>query len=60
MAYSPADRAGLQPGDVVLSIAEQNVPPFDDFESCLPTNSGMCSFEIEREGQRRKILVELP
>lgn len=60
MAFSPADVAGLQPGDVMLTINDADVPRFEDFESRLPLTSGPCPFEIDREGQRCKILVELP
>ncbi len=60
MSHSPADRAGLQPGDVLMSVGGRELPAFDDFTSVLPTKAGSTEFVIDREGQLQRINVELP
>lgn len=60
MSHSPADRAGIRPGDILMSVADRPIPRFEEFETLLPAENGPCHFEIDREGQSQRITVELP
>ena len=57
----PADRAGIQQGDVVISVNGQPVTPQQSLSylvSSLPVGSRV-PMEIVREGQRRSVTVTL-
>jgi regulator of sigma E protease len=55
---SPAERAGLKPGDVVLAVAEQALYTHDDLLEAIRTRPGE-SFvmTIEREGRQLTLTV---
>ena len=57
--YSPAALAGLQPGDMILSV---NGYAFDT-ESVLPemiqTSSGLLNLEVYREGLEAPMVVQV-
>lgn len=59
MSFTPAERAGLQPGDVLLALDNQDLPPFAELGDRLPASSGPITLDFERNGQPRRITVEL-
>lgn len=58
---SPADRAGIQPGDVILSIGGQSVSDPRDLLSMLARMNPdqQVSITISRDGQRRTLDAQL-
>ena len=59
MRGSPADQAGIKPGDILLGIAGKNV---EDSQSMLDTIAALSpgattQFEMRRNGQKRNVAV---
>jgi regulator of sigma E protease len=59
-AGSPAEAAGLQPGDQILGIAGNSTPTLDDVQRATRGNAGQTvAFEIRRDGQEVSLPVTL-
>jgi membrane-associated protease RseP (regulator of RpoE activity) len=60
MPDSPAERAGLQPGDVVRKINGENILEFNEilFAVLLAPPHQEIEFTVERNGEQRAVLVE--
>ncbi len=56
---SPADRAGLKIGDVMLSYAGQAITSDEEFRHRLLSDPGPLSLRIERHGRPLDVSVEL-
>jgi len=58
---SPAEEAGLQEGDVILSVEGRKVADKDAFRYRIVTQGveGVTEFEIWRDGERKTVRVEL-
>ena len=61
MRGSPADQAGIKPGDILLGIAGKNV---EDSQSMLDTIAALspgatAQFELRRNGQKRSVAVTI-
>jgi len=57
---SPAEAAGLQPGDVILAVADQPAKTLDDVQRTTRSHPGeTVPFEIERNGQQMTVPVTL-
>ncbi|MCO8120198.1 PDZ domain-containing protein [Stieleria sp. TO1_6] len=58
---SPAEQAGIQPGDTVKSVAGQPVTMFQEIKQALgPYDAGeTIELELERDSQRRNVSVTL-
>jgi S1-C subfamily serine protease len=54
----PADKAGLQKGDVILSAAEKAVTGVDDLHRCLTEESIGSPLRLEVRRQSEKVLLE--
>ena len=48
---SPADRSGLKPGDLIISINNKKVLNFEDIKKIVTVNNEQLSFEISRNKQ---------
>ena len=48
---SPADRSGLKPNDLIISINEKKVANFEDIKKIVTKNNKQLSFEILRNKQ---------
>lgn len=59
VADSPADRAGLKVGDVVMSLGSEAVDSDETFRQRLLSEPGPFSLRIERDGRPRTVVVEL-
>jgi regulator of sigma E protease len=56
---SPAERAGLLPGDRIVAVRGEPVWRWRDFQSAVrAVESGPLALEIERAGERRSVAVE--
>lgn len=56
---SPADRAGLAAGDVLLELAGREITSSDHLKSRITNESGPLVFRIERQGRIRDVTVDL-
>ena len=56
---SPADRAGLKVGDILMSYAGQAITSDEEFRQRMLSDPGPLSLTIERHGQPRDVHVEL-
>ncbi len=56
---SPADRAGLKAGDVVMSFAGRAITSEDEFRKHVLTDPSPLSFRVEREGRPQDVSVKL-
>jgi regulator of sigma E protease len=57
-AGSPAERAGIQPGDRFISINERPVATWDHFQiEVLPAANRELRVVLERDGRQRQVLV---
>jgi membrane-associated protease RseP (regulator of RpoE activity) len=55
---APAEQAGLQPGDTIVSIDGQPVSDFADATALIQASpSRAMSFEIERDGTKRTVTI---
>ncbi|MGQ0813844.1 MAG: PDZ domain-containing protein [Gemmatimonadota bacterium] len=52
---TPADRAGLQPGDVILKAKDRTVQRVSDLRAIVAANPEAVKLEISRKGQLRTI-----
>jgi len=57
---SPADRAGLQPGDVLLQWGHEPVPAPEELARRVQNDSGPIRVVFEREGRVNAKTLELP
>lgn len=55
---SPADRAGLEPGDRIVSANGQEIEVVLDLTAILADNPGRLDVEVLRDGQRRSLTME--
>jgi hypothetical protein len=56
---SPADRAGLKVGDVVMKLADETVNSDEEFRRHLLNDRGPLQFQVERDGVLQLISVKL-
>lgn len=57
---SPASRANILEGDVLLKIAGEDVASFEDYNNKLPRFAGQkVDIEIWRQGEIKTIAVQL-
>ena len=56
---SPADRAGLKAGDVVMSFAGRAITSDEEFRKQVLTDPGPLSVRVEREGRPQDVSVKL-
>jgi S1-C subfamily serine protease len=59
VADGPADRAGVQPGDLLVAVNDREVSSVDDVHRLLARGSAAASSELTilREGEKRRITV---
>jgi hypothetical protein len=57
---SPADRAGLRPGERVYRVADQPFASSDAFRRLITSLPGPLSMEVERAGRMRMATLDLP
>lgn len=60
MAHTPVDRAGLRPGDILLTLNDREIPPFEQLSERLPAGSAPLAVFFERDGQPMRITIDLP
>ena len=51
---SPADRAGLKPNDLILSIDNIKINNFDDIRKVVTENNKLLSFKVLRNKEKYK------
>ncbi|MBI1799503.1 MAG: PDZ domain-containing protein [Candidatus Eisenbacteria bacterium] len=56
---SPASRAGLRPGDVIVRIGERDVYDSEDVAKAIRSAEGRVALTVLRKGQRQSIAAEL-
>ncbi|WP_028924926.1 M50 family metallopeptidase [Pseudonocardia acaciae] len=56
---SPAQRAGIQPGDKILSVGGTPTPQWQDAVTAIRHQSGPTPFVLERDGQQRTVTVDV-
>jgi hypothetical protein len=59
LADSAAAKAGLQAGDIILSLAGESIEDIPTFAAALANKSGPTELMILRDGEPRKIVVDL-
>jgi hypothetical protein len=59
LADSAAARAGLQAGDIILSLAGEAIEDIPTFAAALANKTGPTELMILRDGEPRKIVVDL-
>jgi hypothetical protein len=59
VAESPADRAGLKVGDLLLRVSGEPVGPDDQFRQRLLDEPGPLRFQVERNGRVSNVAVDL-
>jgi C-terminal processing protease CtpA/Prc len=55
---TPAERAGIRAGDVILSVGGKNVEDVDDLQRAL-TDGGKVSVVVARKGARRTLQADI-
>jgi membrane-associated protease RseP (regulator of RpoE activity) len=55
----PAAIAGIRPGDVIVRIGNTDIHTFEDARSTLQKASGTTPIVVERDGNRRTVLVDV-
>jgi S1-C subfamily serine protease len=56
---SPAEKAGLKTGDLILSLAGEPVEDSSSFATAIASKSGPTELEILRNDQRITVTVQL-
>ena len=59
LADSAAAKAGLKPGDLILSLAGEAVEDIPTFAAAMANKNGPTELLVLRDGQPRKIVVDL-
>jgi membrane-associated protease RseP (regulator of RpoE activity) len=57
---TPAQKAGIRAGDVIVKVGEDAVDDANDLTSALRDRQGKVSIELLRKGARRTVQAELP
>jgi serine protease Do len=57
---TPAERAGLRSGDVIIAIDDDKVADIDDLMKSLGGKDGRISISVIRKGDERELKAELP
>ncbi len=60
MSYTPAERAGFQPGDVLMTLNEEAFPSFEKLGDHLPSGAVPITIFFERQGQPKRVTFTLP
>jgi membrane-associated protease RseP (regulator of RpoE activity) len=58
-APSPAQRAGLQPGDKIISVAGVPTPTWADTVTVIRSHAGPTPFVLERNGHQLTVTVDI-
>jgi len=56
---TPAEKAGIKPGDVIIAVGNTNIDDTDDLIRAIADEEGNTSLTIVRRGVRRTIEVDL-
>lgn len=56
---TPAERAGMRAGDVIIRVGDRSVEDVDDLHRALPDRGGRVSITVVRRGSRRTIEANL-
>ncbi len=59
-ALTPAKTAGLQAGDKVLSVGGKPIATWREMLAAVQVAGGPTAFEVERDGQKLNLTVEVP
>jgi regulator of sigma E protease len=60
LPHSAAQRAGIQPGDRILSVAGRATPTFDDIANVVMIRPGEhVVLEVDRKGRRAELAIDL-
>jgi S1-C subfamily serine protease len=59
MPGSPADLAGIRPGDLVLKVAGQDVSEVPTFAATIAVTRGPTDFQLMRDGQLMTLRIDL-
>jgi membrane-associated protease RseP (regulator of RpoE activity) len=57
---SPAEAAGIKPGDKVISVAGQPTPTWSDMVQLVQTRNGPTPIVVERDGRQLPLTVTIP
>jgi serine protease Do len=57
---TPAQKAGIRAGDVIVKVQGESVDDPDDLTRALRNHDGKVSLELLRKGARRTIDVDIP
>jgi C-terminal processing protease CtpA/Prc len=60
MEDTPAQKAGLRAGDVIVKVGSDTVDDTDDLTRALRDKEGKVSIDVLRKGARRTVSVDLP
>jgi membrane-associated protease RseP (regulator of RpoE activity) len=58
-AASPARKAGIQPGDTIVSVAGTPTPTWVDAVNVIRTHAGPTPFVVQRDGRRFTVVVDV-
>lgn len=57
---SPADKAGMKPGDVIIAVNGVAVSNFDDYLNATETRKNPMTLDILRNGRYLEVSIVLP